>query len=208
MAKISHAHYQRTHYWSDLRVRGYSNQLIELYHLDPDSVLEIGIADGFMKSVVPKFTRHRLITLDPNSGLEPDVVGSVLDLPFRTDSFDMVMCCQVLEHIPYASFVPALTELRRVTRRTILLSLPDVRRYFSLRVRLPKWGWREASLSLERRHLGPFEFDGDHHWEIGFEGTRYADIVRALQGTGAKIERQYRIPELPYHCCFVLDPAK
>lgn len=208
MSKISPAHYQRTHYWSDLRIRGYSNQLLELYRIDPDSVLEIGMADGFMKEVVTKFTRHRLTSLDPNPALKPDVAGSVLELPFAANSFDVVMCCQVLEHIPYASFARAVTELRRVARRMILLSLPDVRRYFSIRVRLPKLGWREAAFSLERKNIGRFEFDGEHHWEIGYEGTRYQDVLQTLKSTGIAIERTYRIPDLPYHCCFLIRPGK
>ena len=200
-------HYQKTHYWSDLRVRGYANQLAELYRLDPESVLEVGVADGFMSTVVPKFTRHRLISLDLDPKLGPNVAGSVLALPFSTNAFEMAMCCQVLEHIPFEHFVQAVRELCRVSRDLVFLSLPDVRRYVSVRLRLPKLGWRDWSLSMERRGLGPFEFDGDHHWEIGFEGTRFADVENGLRAAGVRIRECYRIPELPYHCCFLLDPT-
>lgn len=199
-------HYHKTHYWSDLRVQGYANQLAELYRLDPENALEVGVADGFISEVVARFTHHRLVSLDVDPALRPGVSGSVLDLPFADGAFDMVMCCQVLEHLPFSQFERAVSELRRVARRTILLSLPDVRRFVSIRVRLPRLGWRDLSLSLERRSLGPFEFDGDHHWEIGFEGTRFRDVSDVLGRAGVRVRRCYRLPELPYHCCFLLDP--
>lgn len=206
MAEPRHDHYQRTHYWSDLRVRGYSNQLAELYRLDPDTILEVGVADGFISEVVRRFTRHQIVSCDLDRALRPGVAASVLDLPFPDDAFDLVMCCQVLEHLPFAHFPQAMGELRRVARRSLFVSLPDVRRYFALRVRLPRLGWREISWSPERRGLGVFEFDGDHHWEIGYDGTRFKDVVREMEASGAGIERCYRIPDLPYHCCFLLDP--
>ena len=201
-------HYRKTHYWSDLRVHGYSNQLAELYRLDPESALEIGMADGFMNEVVGRFTRHRLVSCDLDASLRPNVAGSVLQLPFGRNEFDLVMCCQVLEHIPFTEFVPALQELRRVARRAILLSVPDVRMYFALRLRLPRAGWKTLSVSPERYRLGPYEYDGEHYWEIGFRGTRFKDIRAGIRSAGLEIVRSYRIPDLPYHCCFLLDPRE
>lgn len=206
MTTIEKPHYKKTHYWSDLRVFGYSNQLAELYRLDPESALEIGMADGFMNEVTRRFTRHKLVSCDIDRSLRPNVAGSVLQLPFGRDQFDFVMCCQVLEHIPFESFVPALSELRRVSRRAILISVPDVRMYFACRVRLPRAGWKTLAFSPERYQLGPYEYDGEHFWEIGFKGTRYKDVLAGIRSAGLGVIRTYRIPDLPYHCCFFLDP--
>lgn len=43
-------------------------------------------------------------------------VGSVLALPDADDSFDIAVCNDVLQHLPTDDAVPALIELRRVTR--------------------------------------------------------------------------------------------
>jgi hypothetical protein len=129
-------------------------------------------------------------------------------LPFRSNAFDVVLCCQVLEHLPFVELTRGVGELRRVASRAILLTLPDVRQYLAARVRLPKLGWKSVALSLERPSLGPYVYDGEHHWEIGYRGTRFSDTRRAILASGVTILRSYRIPELPYHCCFVLDPAK
>ncbi len=48
--------------------------------------------------------------------------GSVDQLPFHGGSFDLVICTEVLEHLPQP--MQALDELCRVSRRFVLLSVP------------------------------------------------------------------------------------
>lgn len=48
--------------------------------------------------------------------------GSLLQLPFAADSFDLVTCLETLEHLADPS--AALVELNRVSRRWCLLSVP------------------------------------------------------------------------------------
>ena len=50
-------------------------------------------------------------------------VADLTDLPFEDDSFDLVFCLEVLEHIPNPA--PALAELARVCRGDIVLSVPS-----------------------------------------------------------------------------------
>ncbi|MFC2013065.1 glycosyltransferase [Chloroflexota bacterium] len=52
------------------------------------------------------------------------VCASAVSLPFRDKSFDVVTCMEVLEHLDKQSFITALHELRRVTSRLIIVSVP------------------------------------------------------------------------------------
>ena len=51
--------------------------------------------------------------------------GSVVELPFPDRSFDVVGCFEVLEHLPGDLPRLALAELSRVSRGTVLLSVPS-----------------------------------------------------------------------------------
>jgi SAM-dependent methyltransferase len=50
--------------------------------------------------------------------------GDIANLQFEDDSFDVVTCMEVLEHIPPEVFVAGLAELRRVCRGQLIMSLP------------------------------------------------------------------------------------
>ena len=51
------------------------------------------------------------------------IQGSVYALPFAPGSFDLVLCCEVMEHLEHPR--AALAELARVTRGPVVLSVPN-----------------------------------------------------------------------------------
>jgi hypothetical protein len=50
--------------------------------------------------------------------------ASIQNLPFRNRVFDIVICTEVLEHLPDAVLVEGVQELQRVSRKYILVSVP------------------------------------------------------------------------------------
>lgn len=53
--------------------------------------------------------------------------GSILDIPFEDDFFDVVVCTHTLEHI--RDHKKALNELRRVCKKKLIIVLPKQREY-------------------------------------------------------------------------------
>jgi SAM-dependent methyltransferase len=67
----------------------------------------------------------RYVGMDSNPDVNPDVIGSVLELPFEPHSFDAVLCNEVLEHVPDPA--RALREVNRVLRDngTVYVTVPQ-----------------------------------------------------------------------------------
>ena len=135
-------------------------------------------------------------------------VQLVTKMPFPDRHFDLVVCCEVLEHLPFSDFLPALKEIRRVTRRKEIISLPDKRRHFGIAVCLVRFGWLRFEWNPSRRHLArqEYKFNGEHYWEIGCKGTLGKDVIKKMKEAGFKIEKQYRLWKHPWHCFFILNP--
>src|SRR5262249_34963101 len=118
-------HYWSRDYNSKERFCSFWHQVDETLSLEPETVLEVGPGSG----IVTYCLRHagiQMTTVDLDAELGPDVVGSVTQLPLADGSFDAVLCCEVLEHLPWEEAEAALGELARVTRKGVVLSLPDV----------------------------------------------------------------------------------
>jgi len=49
-------------------------------------------------------------------------VGSIYDLPFKDDSYDLVLCNEVLEHLEKPA--DAVKELKRVSKKYVICSVP------------------------------------------------------------------------------------
>lgn len=187
-----------------LRLLSYRYQLVYATRNSHGSVLVIGKGDG----LVPGFLRSlgaNVLIADINPNLRPDVISDVRRLSLADGAVDVSMCCQVLEHLPFDQFKPALAELRRVTRTHLILSLPDVRRHWRLRLEagrfvldrqgsLPAFGAKPFP-ATSRAKIG-------HKWEIGFRGFPFTAVQSDIQSAGWEIVERERVHEFPWHTFF------
>jgi len=201
--QVKSNHYFNKSYDTKERFISYWHQVNEIVSLEPDSVIEIGIGSGF----ISKYLKERginITTLDFDPNLNPDKVGSVLNIPFEDNSFEVVACYEVLEHLPFENFNKALAEIFRVSKSYAILSLPDVNRVYRVYVHFPKVGVFKRLIPLPRLKRPIHNFDGEHYWEIGKACYPLSKVVCEIQKSGFKIEKTYRLFEHPYHRFFVL----
>lgn len=96
--------------------------------IDGSTVLDVGARDGyFSKILAERFASVTALDLQQPQLQHPRIVcvsGDVTNLAFADDSFDFVLCAEVLEHIPPLSLAKACSELARVTRSHLLVGVP------------------------------------------------------------------------------------
>lgn len=186
--QVARTHYFTAEYLSPARLASYSYQLPEVLALAPRSVLEVGVGNGLTLHAL-RSAGIAITGVDLDPALGPDLVASVVHLPFPDGSCDVVACFEVLEHLPWDQFRPALEELHRVCRTHALVSLPDAGRV--LRVHLSRLlEHRQIPLTFwpAREH----RFDGEHFWEIGKRGYGLERVVAAMAAAGFALERTFR----------------
>jgi SAM-dependent methyltransferase len=123
-AHVSVGHYKSRGYLTKERVCSYWHQVDEILTLGASTVLEVGPGNGLVTDWLRQ-AGVQVTTLDVDPRLEPDITGSVTQIPLEADAYDAVLCCQVLEHLPFTEAERALHELARVARLGAVLSVPD-----------------------------------------------------------------------------------
>ncbi len=191
-----------------LRIESITEQLRQICYSGYTTILEIGVGKGFLKHCFKLFPQISLKTIDINKDLHPDYIGTVTNMPFEDNQFEVVLCAQVLEHLPFTDFLTALSEIRRVARHKVIISLPDRRRHFGFAVCVARFGWFKFEWNPARRRYArqQFEFNGEHYWEIGCKGSLGKDVVKNIKEAGFRIEKQYRLWKHSWHCFFILRP--
>lgn len=114
-------------------MKGFLDAVTGLYRSEaPTTVLEVGCGEGRLADTLLRTgTRAKTfeacdLELDRIApGLDPAIEfreASIYELPHDDSSFDLVVCCEVLEHLEHPA--DGLAELARVARRGVLLSVP------------------------------------------------------------------------------------
>jgi hypothetical protein len=193
-------------YLSQPRFASYAQQLREILALAPQAVVEIGPGGGLVTHVL-RSRGVAVTTVDVNRKCEPDVVASVLDIPLPDGIADASICFQVLEHLPFEDVPKAVRELARLSRKHVLLSLPDRRPMYHVQFRLPLLGRRRLSFELPRQGRLVVPNKMGHRWEVNVKGFPLKTVVAAIVGQGLVLRRTYRLFENPYHRFFLLEKA-
>lgn len=97
---------------------------------DVSTIIDVGCGDGAISNVfAPK---HTVIGVDisqeglKNLSAEALPVLSTVDyLPFKNNCADLALCSELLEHLPKDILMQAITEIKRISKRYILISVPN-----------------------------------------------------------------------------------
>lgn len=201
--QVTKEHYRSCSYDTKDRWVSYWYQIHKVLDLVPKNVLEIGPGNKTVTDALRK-AGTEVTAVDIAPDLQPDVIASVLKLPFGENSFDAVLCAEVLEHLPFDKFTKALAEIHRVSKRFTILSLPHAGYVFSMEWKSPllkkkQWIWKLPFFWKVHR------FNGEHYWELGKRGYSVGKIKRIITAEGFVIREGEIHADDPAHYFFVLE---
>jgi len=104
------------------------SNLIDLILHKGDIALDAGTRDGFLAILLAEHFKT-VIALDLqkpeiNHQRILPIQGDVTNLGFQNNSFNLVLCAEVLEHIPAHLLSNACSELSRVTKEYLIIGVP------------------------------------------------------------------------------------
>lgn len=168
--------------------------------LQPSSVLEIGIGNGFVSSCLER-CGIPVTTVDINPDLAPDIVVDITELKESVGAgqFDLVLCAQVLEHLPLGAFDRCLHNLAHATNKWVIITLPRAGKRL-IHCCVDVFGRRlECLLRIPGSRI--YE---RHYWEIDSQReTRMRHILDRMK-KHFTVHRYGRVPGHANHYFFVL----
>src|SRR5438270_10582531 len=105
-------------------LNNFRNLLLEqIKQFHPDSILDVGAGEGFTLEALRKQKAAKKLegieymdqAIKLGKKLHPQVVirkGTIYNLPYKSDSFDIIICTEVMEHLEDPD--KALEEMKRV----------------------------------------------------------------------------------------------
>lgn len=155
-------------------------------HLNIDSILDVGCGEGFTLARLKKAKIGKNYegierddgAIELSKKLYPTLnikKGDIYTLPYKSNSFDLVVCTEVLEHLDEPR--KAYKELIRVSKKYILLSVPNE----------PWFTFQRMARFQNIMHLGAHP-EHIQHWT-------YSAFLKFVKVKGVKlIEKKFPIP--------------
>jgi len=168
-------------------LRNFFNTVIKTIRpLNIETVLDAGCGEGFTLNKLNKEKigiSYKGIEYDPEAVLTANtlypelniVQGDIMKLPFKNNSFDLVVCTEVLEHLENPK--KAYRELLRVSRKYVLLTVPNE----------PIFTLQRIAKFKNIRHLGAHP-EHIQHWSAG-------EFIKFVKIRGVKlVVKKFPIP--------------
>ena len=169
------------------------------------NVLEIGIFNSLLTEILRQ-SNYNVTTADIDPSLKPDIMLDLTaDFTLPKDKFDAIVLFQVLEHFPYEKSELALQKLAAVTKKYLVISIPNTTQYLSLQIK--------TSFLLKARHLlweipqfwSTTPLCDEHYWELGLKGYPKKRFLESVAKAGLIVREEYVDPTFPYHYFLILE---
>lgn len=197
-------HFTFQSHCSFARWTSYWDQINTVISLSPSSILEIGCGSKIFSFVLHS-NGFNYTSLDIDPANNPDVLADLTELPFDNNSFECSVAFQVLEHMPLQRSIAGIQEMKRVTSKYLVISLPNQLYSWHYYLTLPLIGVCKGFIRNFLSKPRPSSFDGCHYWEVGNKNLSFRDIISIVSDENWSLVKEFRSPLNSYHHFFVFS---
>lgn len=204
--QVTKDHYNFLKYVNEGRWSSYYEQIKEcLKFVGEGEVLYVGVGDYLVPKIITMINPDiNLETVDYDEALNPDYVISVLKMSdVINKKYDCIICCQLLEHLPFSDFTNALKEISKCLKSNghLILSLPDCGREIRINICIPKVINRDWIIRSCRKKT--FEMTKEHFWEVNGGKTYSNKEINRLINLQFFVEKEYLVKNNHYHHFYI-----
>ncbi len=213
MEKEFNIQVSKEHYSQDYdhlnRFISYYTQIDLVRSLKPNNVLEIGVGNKTVSNYLNN-NGIKVDTCDFDKELNPDFVADIRDLPFNDNSYDLIIAFEIIEHLPWEGVSIALSELHRVSKKHVIISIPYASLGFELVLKFPfiRTILRRRLINCAIRiplFFKKIKFEGQHYWEMGLKNYSKKKIRNKFIESNFRIIKESSPILNSNHYFFVLE---
>ncbi len=163
--------------------------------INGSKVLEVGKGTGVFSNYL-KNTGINITTIDIDESKNPDYTADARKLPFKSNTFDIICCFEVLEHLPYSESLRALNEFYRVTKKYIIISVPFSCQYLSFFLYVGIWPLDKLfnlGVRIPNSFLDIKYGSKEHKWELGKMGYPKNKFIKDIKEIGFRVIQKEHI---------------
>lgn len=184
--------------------------IVSLLPEDLNSLLDVGCGNGLFCNYVQRLKKlGRVVGLDRSKAalkyvMTEKLEGDITAVPFADGEFDCVTSLEVLEHLPVYTYEQAKNELARLSRKYIIISVPNNQKIGAGMTECPACKTKfDPDL-----HLRSFDADimSELFTERGFRCRDLREIGKSSNFAGVTLYGKWRNRNQPRHMASPLCP--
>lgn len=205
--QVSKSHYKFKKYSSERRFISYYHQFKNALELKPKRILLIGVGDNIVPGMLRSYSQLfdpdlQVKTFDLDPSLKPDYIGDVGDIKkIVRQKFDLIICCEVLEHLTFKKAIATLESLKELGEY-LILSIPYSALTFRIAGKFPIFPSFDICFKIPLIRTKR-KINKEHYWEIGTSLSRQS-FSSYLERKGFKIIKSYLVKKHGSHYFYVL----